>query len=198
MVNSAQPGEGGGCTRPPPFTPSTITSKVVVYAPAERADTLLLFLLYRILFCFVFERHRYEKRDGSSAYSLRVSRSTLLKQGRMGGGAWGERAKIRNYSFSLEVEKKYFARSSAVVWGWAELLFMALIVQIVSRWDCTEILLYLCPHYVLFISLVMANEKGSSLQIHSIQPSALCCSTQRRMRLNREGATQGKAQVEGP
>jgi hypothetical protein len=29
MVKSAQPGEGGGCT-PSPFTPSTITSKVVV------------------------------------------------------------------------------------------------------------------------------------------------------------------------
>ncbi len=30
---------------------STITSKVVVYAPAERADTLLLFLLYPFLLC---------------------------------------------------------------------------------------------------------------------------------------------------
>ncbi len=40
MVNSAQPGEGGGA-RPPPFTLSTITSKVVLNAPAERADKLL-------------------------------------------------------------------------------------------------------------------------------------------------------------
>jgi hypothetical protein len=32
--------------RPPPFTLPTITSKVVVYAPAERIDTLPLFLLY--------------------------------------------------------------------------------------------------------------------------------------------------------
>jgi hypothetical protein len=39
MVKSAQPGEGWD------FTLSTITSKVVVYAPAERADTLLLFAL---------------------------------------------------------------------------------------------------------------------------------------------------------
>ena len=41
----AQPGEGGGA-RSPTFTISTITCKVVVYAPAERADTLPLFLLY--------------------------------------------------------------------------------------------------------------------------------------------------------
>jgi hypothetical protein len=45
--NSAYPGEDGGvhCT-PPPFTLSTITSKAVVFAPAERAGTHLLFLLY--------------------------------------------------------------------------------------------------------------------------------------------------------
>jgi hypothetical protein len=41
----AQDGEGGGST-PPPFSISTIKYKVVVYAPAERADTLPLFLLY--------------------------------------------------------------------------------------------------------------------------------------------------------
>ncbi len=39
MVKSAQQYEDGGA-RPPPFTLSAITSKVVVYAPAERADTL--------------------------------------------------------------------------------------------------------------------------------------------------------------
>ncbi len=38
MVKSAQPGEEGG-ERPPPFALATIKSKVVVYAPAERADT---------------------------------------------------------------------------------------------------------------------------------------------------------------
>jgi hypothetical protein len=37
-------GEGGGA-RPPPFFTFTITSKVVVYAPAEWADTLTLFHL---------------------------------------------------------------------------------------------------------------------------------------------------------
>ncbi len=41
----AQPGEGGDA-RPPPFTISILTYKVVVYAAAERADTLLLFLLF--------------------------------------------------------------------------------------------------------------------------------------------------------
>jgi hypothetical protein len=39
MEKSAQPVEGGGCT-PTPFTLSTITNKVVMYAPAEKADTL--------------------------------------------------------------------------------------------------------------------------------------------------------------
>jgi hypothetical protein len=39
-----------GYARPPPFTLSTITSKVVVYAPAERARTLRLFLLYPYMY----------------------------------------------------------------------------------------------------------------------------------------------------
>ncbi len=45
MEKLAQPGEGGGA-RPPHFTTSTITDKVVVYAPAERAVALPIFLLY--------------------------------------------------------------------------------------------------------------------------------------------------------
>jgi hypothetical protein len=44
MEKLAQSGEGGGA-RPPPFTLFTITYKVAVYAPAERADTLTLFRL---------------------------------------------------------------------------------------------------------------------------------------------------------
>jgi hypothetical protein len=40
-----------GGASPPPFPLSTITSKVVVCAPAERADTLLLFLLYPYMYC---------------------------------------------------------------------------------------------------------------------------------------------------
>jgi hypothetical protein len=53
MVNSAQTGAGGGESRPPPFILPIITSKVVVYAPDERAKirTLLLFLLYPSLLC---------------------------------------------------------------------------------------------------------------------------------------------------
>jgi hypothetical protein len=46
MVKSAQPSVAGD-KRPPPFTIiSTVTFKVVSYAPAERADTLPLILLY--------------------------------------------------------------------------------------------------------------------------------------------------------
>jgi hypothetical protein len=39
-----------GDARPPSFTISTIAYRVVVYAPAERADTLHLFLLYPYMF----------------------------------------------------------------------------------------------------------------------------------------------------
>jgi hypothetical protein len=46
MGKLAQPGEGGGCTPTPPFTLFTITYKVAVYAPAERADTLTLFYYF--------------------------------------------------------------------------------------------------------------------------------------------------------
>ncbi len=42
-----------GGARPPPFTISTITYKVAVYAPAERADTLPLFLLYSYMYSVV-------------------------------------------------------------------------------------------------------------------------------------------------
>jgi len=44
MVKSAQPGEGRD------FTLSTITSKVVVYGPAERSDTLPPFILYSYMY----------------------------------------------------------------------------------------------------------------------------------------------------
>jgi hypothetical protein len=42
MLNSAQSGEGG-VALPLPFT---ITSTIVAYSPADRADAFLLFLLY--------------------------------------------------------------------------------------------------------------------------------------------------------
>ncbi len=38
---------------PPPFTISTIKYKAVVYAPAERADTLPLLPLYPFMFSVV-------------------------------------------------------------------------------------------------------------------------------------------------
>jgi hypothetical protein len=46
-VNSAQPGKAG-VSMPSPFQ-TTITNKVV-YAPAEKADTLPLFLLYQNMY----------------------------------------------------------------------------------------------------------------------------------------------------
>ncbi len=42
-----------GGARPPPFARSTITYKVVVFTPAERADTLPLFLLYPYMYSAV-------------------------------------------------------------------------------------------------------------------------------------------------
>ncbi len=51
----------GGCT-PSPFL-STITSKVVVYAPAERAATLPLFLLYPYMYSVVHSELRQTDRQ---------------------------------------------------------------------------------------------------------------------------------------
>jgi hypothetical protein len=55
MEKFAQDGEcgGGGGACPPLFSISTIHYKVVVYAPAERADTLPLFLLYPYMYSVV-------------------------------------------------------------------------------------------------------------------------------------------------
>jgi hypothetical protein len=51
MKKLALAGEGGGGgARPSPFTISTITYKVEVYAPAERADPLPLFLIYPFMY----------------------------------------------------------------------------------------------------------------------------------------------------
>jgi hypothetical protein len=55
MVKVALAGEGGSA-RLPPFTISTITYKVAVYAPDERADTLPLFLHYP-LYSVVYVHH---------------------------------------------------------------------------------------------------------------------------------------------
>ncbi len=56
MVEKLAPAGVGGGKRPSPFTLSTITNKAVMYAPAEMADTLLLFLLYLFILCvFTFQ-----------------------------------------------------------------------------------------------------------------------------------------------
>jgi hypothetical protein len=52
MEKSALAGGDGGCT-PTPFHSITITYKVAVYAPAERADTLPLFHTYLISTLYV-------------------------------------------------------------------------------------------------------------------------------------------------
>ncbi len=52
MEKLAQPGEGKG-VQATLFIISTITYKVVVYAPAENADTLPLFLLYPYMYSVI-------------------------------------------------------------------------------------------------------------------------------------------------
>jgi hypothetical protein len=49
MEKLALAGEGWG-VHAHPFSISTITYKVVMYAPAERADTLPIFLLYSYMY----------------------------------------------------------------------------------------------------------------------------------------------------
>ncbi len=55
MEKSAQPGEGRGCSgaRPSPFTISTITYNFVIYAPAQKVDTLPLFIHYPYMYSVV-------------------------------------------------------------------------------------------------------------------------------------------------
>jgi hypothetical protein len=65
---SAQPGEDGGCT--PNIFYSTVTHKVVVYAPAERADTLTLFLLY--LYVYVLYGLKFTDGDALTRISQRI------------------------------------------------------------------------------------------------------------------------------
>jgi hypothetical protein len=57
----------GGGSRPQPFTISTITHKVVVYAPAEREDTLSLFLLYPYMYCTLWFKHKGKTRRKSES-----------------------------------------------------------------------------------------------------------------------------------
>jgi hypothetical protein len=52
MVKSAQSGEGGG-VHALPLSLNLPSGEVVVYAPAERADTLPLFLLYPYMYSVI-------------------------------------------------------------------------------------------------------------------------------------------------
>jgi hypothetical protein len=52
---------------PPPLALSLITYKVVIYAPAERADTLPLFLLYSIMYSALSPNSKYR---GFGVYSI--------------------------------------------------------------------------------------------------------------------------------
>ncbi len=60
MEKLAQSGERGGA-RPPPSTIYAIMYKVVVYAPAERAETLPLFLLYPYMYSVGKTRENRER-----------------------------------------------------------------------------------------------------------------------------------------
>jgi hypothetical protein len=53
-------GEGGGA-HPAPFTLFTITYNVMMYSPAERAETLALFLLYPYMYSVGLKVHKNEK-----------------------------------------------------------------------------------------------------------------------------------------
>jgi hypothetical protein len=66
MVNLAQPVRVGG-ELPPTFTLATITSKVVVYTPAERADTLPLYPEY--VLCGSIFQHRATLAAPSASFS---------------------------------------------------------------------------------------------------------------------------------
>jgi hypothetical protein len=63
--------------RPPHFTLSTITSKVVVYAPAKRADTLPLFLLYPYMYSVVHsELRQTDRQTGRYRAEYEIERRT--------------------------------------------------------------------------------------------------------------------------
>jgi hypothetical protein len=54
MMDKSALSSEGGVARPLPFTLVTITYKVAMYAPAERADTLTLFHLYNYMYSVVW------------------------------------------------------------------------------------------------------------------------------------------------
>jgi hypothetical protein len=94
LVKSAHPGEGGGVHHAlPHFTLSIITSKFVVYAPAERAVTLPLFLLYPYMYSVqVTFSHYFCWGGGGWGIVIRVKGADRVKGGR--GGAPPTPAKL--------------------------------------------------------------------------------------------------------
>ncbi len=73
MEKLAQVGEGEGCT-PTPFHYSTITYKVVVFAPAEWADTLTLFHLYQYMYSVGSLHYINRRQDTGHLLVLQVER----------------------------------------------------------------------------------------------------------------------------
>jgi hypothetical protein len=60
-----------GGARPSPFTISTITYKVVVYAPGERADTLPIFLFYPYMYSvFDAESGQLKEKSGNMRHAV--------------------------------------------------------------------------------------------------------------------------------
>ncbi len=87
---------GGGCTLTP-FTISTFIYKVVVYAPAERADTFPLYLLYPYMYSVIaeFTMHApslFMKRRGT------IKRNQIQIKIRLDGLFKGSVTKWRLYS----------------------------------------------------------------------------------------------------
>jgi hypothetical protein len=72
LEKSAQAGEGGGHAFP-------LHVQVVVYAPAERADALRLFLLYHYMYSVVDSKHiaTDDCFDWENIYSIKILRKKV-------------------------------------------------------------------------------------------------------------------------
>ncbi len=73
IEKSALAGEGGGA-RPPPYTLVTITYKVAVYAPAERADALPVSHIYPYMYSVVDIKKGDSKRGKGWLRRMRIDR----------------------------------------------------------------------------------------------------------------------------
>ncbi len=82
MEKSALAGEGGGCTPgPPSFTLFTVMYKVVVYAPAKRADTLPppYFISTLYVFCGAGHGNQKEKQHGARASKKGIEKKEIVR-----------------------------------------------------------------------------------------------------------------------